>query len=604
MAAAAADGWIPLHHAVHEKAESDVVAYRVQKCPASVWIRTRDSQYFALHIALEVEEQSLRVIRCLVRQWPESVREPSDDIDKYLPLHMAVFPDKSERGVALEYTIIRFLVRRYPHALRVKVDDMGWLPIHGLVVYQTPFDFKTLRLLVTRYPEALLVRDDYGYLPVHLIAKQLRMFPGDEDAPRFASRVFQYLVAQCPTSAQLGTPEGQILIHLALQEWEWVSVDDIRFLLLHSPDSIRTRNRDRDLPLHVAVRAGKVEVVRFLVEQRPRFLRRQGGKGRLPAHVAAATTGTESLALLRLLVRRWPESIHEPDDDGRTPLHLAVCGPPPERGGGSRGDKVRYLAGMSPQALGARDKQGRIPLHVAMEQGKTLSAGQVSEVLECVRCLIDRRPAGLLQGDFDGNLPLHVAADRWVPVPVLKHLMDVRPEALQVKNHQGLLPVQLALGRNRSEIEIPNAWDYMGERRSYARRLEIQSVQILVEHCPESVLERFPPHNGTLVHYALTGPQKLGRRVALFLLQQCPEAARTADSQGLLPLHVAASTNAPLNLLYSMMHLQQGFVRAQTRRREDRPVPPSATTTTTATTAGMASGPRRSKRARTGEPQH
>jgi hypothetical protein len=128
-------GWIPLHHAVHEKAEADVVAYLVQKCPASVRIRTGDSQYLALHIALEVQEPDLRVIRCLVRQWPESVREPSDDGDKYLPLNMAVLPDKSERGAALEYPILRFLVRKYPQALRVKVDDTGWLPIHDLVVY-------------------------------------------------------------------------------------------------------------------------------------------------------------------------------------------------------------------------------------------------------------------------------------------------------------------------------------------------------------------------------------------------------------------------------------------------------------------------------------
>jgi hypothetical protein len=189
-------------------------------------------------------------------------------------------------------------------------------------VYRTPFDVRSLRLLAESYPEALLVRDDYGYLPVHLVARNVRMLPGDEDAPRFASRVFQYLVAQFPTAAQLVTPAGQRLIHLALAEWDWVSVADIRFLLRHSPDSIRARNLDKDLPLHVTVQAGRVEVVRFLVQQRPRFVRKRGGRGRLPAHVAAARVfncACPSYAILVAFTSHWSKRSQVDDDHGGRP---------------------------------------------------------------------------------------------------------------------------------------------------------------------------------------------------------------------------------------------------------------------------------------------
>jgi hypothetical protein len=233
-----------------------------------------------------------------------------------------------------------------------------------------------------------------------------------------------------------------------------------------------------------------------------------------------------------------------------------------------------------------------------MEQMEVLCRSQRNEQLECVQCLVQRNPEALVQEDCEGNLPLHVAADRWVPVPILERLVDQSPDALTMRNHRGLLPVHLRSRQTRSAIPETRR----GGFPAYMDRLEIESVQLLVEHWPESVWEPVSSNMGTLVHDALTGPPTPGRRVVLFLLQQCPEAALAADAQGLLSLHVAASTNAPLDLLYSMVHLQQGLVRAQAGGRgEDRPSHPSATEAATAAVV-LAAGPSRSKRSR-GETQ-
>lgn len=161
---------------------------------------------------------------------------------------------------------------------------------------------------------------------------------------------------------------------------------------------------------------------------------------------------------------------------------------------------------------------------------------------------------------------MHDAARHWVPIPVLRYLVDQCPDALQVRNTSGLLPVHLAVRREQSEYMT---WVIANdsEARTYFVQLEMDSIKFLVERWPASVLER-DALGRTLVHSALAGaphrhPTTPGRRVALFMLRHCPEAALAADAQGFLPVHVAASVDAPLDILYGMMQLQHGQLRGR-----------------------------------------
>jgi hypothetical protein len=93
-----------LHHAVTRFGNNHVLAYLLEKCPASVRTRTRDEDTGALpllHLYLSHKShgQMREGIRILVDAYPGALLEPSEDGS--LPLHLAV-----------AWTV-RFLVRRY-----------------------------------------------------------------------------------------------------------------------------------------------------------------------------------------------------------------------------------------------------------------------------------------------------------------------------------------------------------------------------------------------------------------------------------------------------------------------------------------------------------
>jgi hypothetical protein len=187
------------------------------------------------------------------------------------------------------------------------------------------------------------------------------------------------------------------------------------------------------------------------------------------------------------------------------------------------------------------------------------------------------------------------ASHRYAPVPILRVLIERYREALHVRNHQGLLPVHLALHRERSEA-LESQIELCFSVSDCYREHEVESVELLVDEWPESIQE-LDSLGRTLVHCALDGPATPGHRVAWSLLQKWPDAVFARCHEGLLPLHVAAAADAPLEVLYSMMQLQQKLVREQAKLREEQLTPPPPTTTT------LALGPASPKRPRIGGSQ-
>jgi hypothetical protein len=343
---------IPLHAAIEQKGSFQLIRYLVRLNPKTVKIRTGD-KVLPLHLALTKRHPG-KTIRFLVSQWPKSAALPFEHSRRFA-LQYALLGDARPFGMGT----LRCLIRAWPEVLREGGDEDG-LPLHmflegGVYGYAGTVTAEYVAAFVEPYPDALQERNVvHGLLPLHAAASN-KYLPLD---------VLQYLVARRPVSIREWAPysdfsgnsarEGRLAIHLALEARS--PPERIRFFLEVWPGSIRRKDAEGNLPVHVAIKNNvPPKTVRLVVQAWPDSVRERDNGGSLPVHLAAAK---RSPAKVRLLVEQWPESVSAVDGSGATPLHRAF----EHR---SVPGVVQFLVDRSPGALGAADDRGRLPLHLA-----------------------------------------------------------------------------------------------------------------------------------------------------------------------------------------------------------------------------------------------
>jgi len=141
-----------------------------------------------------------------------------------------------------------------------------------------------------------------------------------------------------------------------------LSFDQFCSLLYYLPaESIRSRNDDGSLPLHVACRKGTpLGYIRLLARKHSAALQTPDTTGALPLHIACQTATPLSLGLIRFLVEQEPAALHTPNNVGALPFHL-LCGAsdPPL-------DVLKYLMRTDPESLrAAMTNAGALPVMMA-----------------------------------------------------------------------------------------------------------------------------------------------------------------------------------------------------------------------------------------------
>ena len=98
-------------------------------------------------------------------------------------------------------------------------------------------------------------------------------------------------------------------------------VEGVRLFLKEFPELEFTRDQDGSFPIHQAAKGGKVEVIKILNPK----VRLLNNKRQSILHVAAGTGRTNVVEFL-LKMEEYKELLDTGDDNGDTPLHLAVKG--------------------------------------------------------------------------------------------------------------------------------------------------------------------------------------------------------------------------------------------------------------------------------------
>jgi ankyrin repeat protein len=220
-------------------------------------------------------------------------------------------------------------------------------------------------------------------------------------------------------------------------------------LLIAQGADVTVKNRDGEMPLHVAERAKREDVAKLLRAAAP--------AGSLPPDIFEAVKGGDVEATRKLL-EQDPALLNKPDAAfGATPLHWAAL----------RGhEEIVRLLVASGADINARNRDGEAPRQVA-ERGKRAavvallrqSESAADSIVEAVRAgdltrlqlALAADPAALNRKDTRfGATPLHWAALKG-HAETVKFLLSRGADA-EAKNAAGETPLQVARRAGKSEV--------------------------------------------------------------------------------------------------------------------------------------------------------
>ena len=247
-----------------------------------------------------------------------------------------------------------------------------------------------------------LAMDGYGFTPLHLAAQ------------RGYAEVSAELVRLAPESLRAKDAEGRLALDDAVK---YGHLDAVRVLV--DADACV----DVGPALELAAAQGHVDIMLYLDGVDPTACARGS-----PLHMAASAGAARSLSFL--LTKLSPRTL---DSRGCFPLHCAAWAGHP--------GCIRMLMDAGTSCL-AQDTMGRLPLHYAALGGSVESVDLL---------LASGGTATATVRDSDAGVALHFAAEG-CSVRMVTHLLSICPEAAQMKNVLGEVPLETAMRCGRNDI--------------------------------------------------------------------------------------------------------------------------------------------------------
>eukprot|EP00956_Cyclotella_meneghiniana_P030443 scaffold76682_cov82-Cyclotella_meneghiniana.AAC.3 len=431
-------GWgfrgLPLHNYVdgitgRQNIDIEIVKDMVEKYPDALLLIGENIPSTPLHILLEHKNVGAMfdIVEYLVESEPMSLRRKDVRLEQ-LPLHNAC----KNRNITKE--IIQYLVNKWPEALQER-NDTGCNPLLLLCENSkenSKIGVEILQVILDEYPDGALQSCSYGLLPIHYAASNDNM----------SVEFIENLINANPESIRQrdNNGDGDSPIHWACSQGH---IDIVKYLFGLYPDLIRTIGSNNELPLHCACQNKNQEVLEYLFGLYPEAIHLRGGSG-LAIHVALTygAAGEHTKKIIEFLVLHDPDCVSKADSLGLLPLHL-LCSYDLSYG-------AALLFDLHPEAILVRDDDGRLPVDVAREKyDKFADEEWYKELISFLGtqqnyALTARDTAAMTTPDENGLLPLHHALHKNVPLGSIKLLLKGNPDAFNVAEPDGLLPLQLA----------------------------------------------------------------------------------------------------------------------------------------------------------------
>ena len=286
-------GQLPLHVALSCGASDEALPLLLDAHPEGAKVATgRDELPLHLAVQFQPSEAIASAVMQLLKLNPQAVSQELGETGA-LPLHLLLASFSTLSGAAAvagqhaRLDTVEFLLKADGKTASKAAQD-GWLPLHLFTSCPMILDKKALhvaKLLLKRCPQAATARTSEGWLPLHLFLRSmqegpeyiallkllLQPIPRDEDASADATGWLPLHMAACFLSGDLGH-------------------QTVDLLLKHSPAAVRTKNNDGNIALSLAC------------------------ESIMPA----------SLDMVRLLHAAFPAGVFSKNDEGDTPLDIAL----------------------------------------------------------------------------------------------------------------------------------------------------------------------------------------------------------------------------------------------------------------------------------------
>ena len=303
-------------------------------------------------------------------------------------------------------------------------------------------------------------------------------------------------------------------------------------------------------------------------------------KGNLPLHYSL-TINYENFGkdecIISLVYRKNRSALRSRMQDGAFPLHVA-CG-----SSGRHTSMIRRLMDRFPKAIGLSDNNGRLPIHHLCSHSN--SAKSFSHVLDdfspildrvyIIRRFIQEKHYSASSRDAKGMLPLHVACESSNDAQVVALLLRVYPQGAREKDHSGKYPIHFAAASCPKLIPLllkswPESIDISGllhlvcrysscSRNDDDENFDEEGIVKLIKTGPQHASTCYQSSKMLPLHQACASC--LSMAVLLALVEAFPDAVKTLDENGDLPVHhvVRSPKRCPIVVRYQHSVYPQGY---------------------------------------------
>ena len=300
---------------------------------------------------------------------------------------------------------------------------------------------------------------------------------------------------------------------------ERVNEGIIGYLLHYFPDAPRTVDRHGETPLHLLCHntgvdeAPALAILKLLIKKYPHAVRHAANDGSLPIHFAAAT---KSLPFCSMLIQAYPESAKKSNGNGALPFHLACVGV------NSTLETVKYFYRLYPSAITHESTGGHCAIHGVIEASNPEAAVSIFQFL--LSCSPHQE-----QLLFKGKTLLHFACQSKyndsnidAAIQIIKVILEVSQRSVRAKSYDGHIPLH-ALCMNRQIDEAAS----------------IRIMKMLLKELPNAV---FHQDNYGCLPIHLASEFKTVNFCSL-LIEAYPDSVKIPDGDGRLPFHHACYSN-------------------------------------------------------------